>query len=349
MQFGGMKYKSIQIEKKYIYEDASLFLLIWELTKIISFVQIYNFFKKYNNYNIFFLILPGFLICLSKTIYYLLFMLLKYPFNENLYKYLINLINALIVDWEDFKIEIFHGSISFNAGSKIPVNFNTSRLNSRFGINAVTTRILNANTIYSEFSRESLKLVNIWEKLQFAPIFHSQLFYRGQAISKELHFGLINKAMTGSLVITNNCANRSIIALGGVPIYFTDKQKDNNFNKSGVVVNMFDKDWKAKIISKSPNQIAYSMIMHLIGNNISPQLRQKLNLLNEDFLIEVEKSVNILVTGVGPSMILKENMSYLDLQQAVRITCYATVMDIIQDKFVNNGLEHLKPKENFDE
>lgn len=49
-----LKYKSIQIEEKYISENLSLFLLMWELIKIISFSQIYNFFKKYNNYNIFF-------------------------------------------------------------------------------------------------------------------------------------------------------------------------------------------------------------------------------------------------------------------------------------------------------
>ena len=52
----GLRYKYIYIEEKHFCKNTPIFLLLCELLKILIFSQLYLFFKKYKNYNIYILI-----------------------------------------------------------------------------------------------------------------------------------------------------------------------------------------------------------------------------------------------------------------------------------------------------
>ena len=67
-----MQYLYIKIKTKFIKNELSIFLIIIDLIKTISFIIVYHFLKKYKKYNLFYLIVFGFFISFCKIIYLIL-------------------------------------------------------------------------------------------------------------------------------------------------------------------------------------------------------------------------------------------------------------------------------------
>ena len=114
-----MQYLYIKIKTKFIKNELSIFLIIIDLIKTISFIIVYHFLKKYKKYNLFYLIVFGFFISFCKIIYLILFIFLDYPFKKTLNNYCLSILNNLIINYDNFRIESSSGVLHFNGKTKL--------------------------------------------------------------------------------------------------------------------------------------------------------------------------------------------------------------------------------------
>lgn len=337
-----LKYKFIQIKKKHIQENISIFLLIIELIKIVSFGQIYIYIKKYN---IFYLIFPGYFFILSKTIFLLLQIILNYPFNTTLNSYITTIINSLNEDWTHFKIEFFVNSISFNGKPREnPFSF------IRKVYNDYVKSVLNTDndTFDSLLEQQAQHLYNFSQSLR-EKVVNVLIYKDGTPVSLKYHPTILNTLTNYIVNITHNAHNPLIKKLGGIISVIINNHQNPNLLNPGIVSLFMNNQFTYIKKGEHPDGPALNLLMHFYAKSLPIPLAEKIECLDVKLLLEINEFVKILSHIARRENLLKQNLSDEELDQVCRIILVNKISYIFYKAMVTNQLlESLKWKEKDD-
>ena len=308
------KYKCIQIEEKFIYGNVSVFLLILELIKIISFGQLYMFLKKYEKYNTVYLVLLSYFFSLFKIIFLLLFIILNYPFNMNVNMYLISCINDLVKYLKNFKIEIFDDSISLNGNQE---NIFISYIQKALKIYVSPIIDINNSTLKSVVEQQVINLINASYKLSQFQVFNATLNINGKRIPTSKHPTIFNKYLSYSVNITKNTTSNLVEKTEGKTSQMI--YEEDNFSKHGVVLNKLGGIITINSHEESTNSIWYCIIMHLFSKAFPIELAKRTECFDIEFLDIINNSEKIISKTILDEGLLKNDISEESLNQRSRI------------------------------
>ena len=320
----GLRYKYIYIEEKHFCENTPIFLLLCELLKILIFSQLYLFFKKYKNYNIYILILFGFFFSLFKVLHDVLFIFLDYPFNKKLNTYLIIFIKKLMIYFKDFKIEFMDGFLSFNAGSSKTLLTFLESINKKYGIFSLFNNVKNAssemkqiNEIINFHSKEIID--NVVPNKLFKPVY-AHLIYKNNYLSSIPHITVINENLTSCSHITSHVYNEYIPKYGAeISSVILPKNKIQS-KIAGLVGNRITPELQVNILYPYTNIYQCYIYMHCNAWQFSSEFIETMNCWDKDLIKTLQCSHEIIVDKISKLSFLKENITKEDINQAVKIS-----------------------------